>query len=191
MKESLPVHRGSEAQPEPTNQSGPFKFLTSADIFWIVAFASVIVVNIWFGVHNYGEARKVAETKLNAEKLLDWITEKGPIREKGQEVLLGCDDPKGTWHDCLAAASSPGGPFESFRNHLEPSGRVFSDSCDRADLSTLGSVVIERGSPKPMDPSAMTYSKMPPGQDLSVKLPLRIFICGRSFHPMNVGETIF
>lgn len=179
------------AQSEINHLSGIPKYLTMTDILWIFAFFSVIMINIWFGVHNHGEARKVAETKTNAENVLLWLAEKGRIREKGQEVLSGCDDPKGAWQDCLSALHASGGPFESFRNYLEPTGQIFSDSCNRADLKTLGSIVIEHGNPKPLDPSSMTYSKMPAAQDLNGRLPLKIFICGRSFHPMNVGEVVF
>jgi hypothetical protein len=169
----------------------PSPYLRTADYLWISAFLFVVLINIWFGVHNHGEAHKVAETKANAERLLQWVADKGPIREQGQEVLVGCDDPKGSWHDCLAALIASGGPFESFRNYLEPDGKVFSEACDRSDLKTLGSIVIERGTPKPLDPSAMAYAKMPAAQTLSGKLPIKITVCGRSFHPMNVGEATF
>ncbi|NBW01613.1 MAG: hypothetical protein EBR85_07915 [Betaproteobacteria bacterium] len=191
MGESVRGHPDSDAQSGLNHRSEFPKYVATADIIWIAAFLCVVIINIWFGVHNYGEAKKVAEIKANAERLLHWVSEKGPLREKGQEVLSGCNDPKGLWQDCLAALIIPGGPFESFKNHLEPQGQIFSDSCDRGDLKTLGSIVIERGTAKPLDPSSMTYSKMPASQDLSGRLPLKIFICGRSFHPMNVGEAIF
>lgn len=173
------------------DQPSQAEYLLKADIFWMTLLAAVVAVNFWFGFHNHGEAHRVATIKTNAEDLLKWLGEKGEAREQGGQILAGCDSPRDSWHGCLAAIIAPGGPFEAFRNHLEPSGKVFSDSCDRGDLKTLGAIVIERGNPKPLDPSALVYAKMPQHQDLNGKLPLKIFICGRSFHPMNVGETIF
>lgn len=176
---------------DPRAQPSPGAYLGKADIVWMTLLAVVVAVNFWFGFHNHGEAHQVATIKANAEDLVKWLGEKSEAREQGGSILAGCDTPKDSWHGCLAAIIAPGGPFEAFRNHLEPSGKVFSDSCDRSDLKTLGAIVIERGNPKPLDPSALVYTKMPPHQDLNGKLPLKIFICGRSFHPMNVGETLF
>ncbi len=171
--------------------SEPALYLRRSDYLWISSFFIVALINIWFGIHNYNEAHKIVDTKANAQRLIQWLADKGTLREQGQEVLAGCNDPTNLWQDCLAAMTAAGGPFGSFRNTLEPKGRVVSESCDRSDLRTLGSIVIERGTPKPSDSSALVYTKMPTSQTLSGKLPLKVYICGRSFHPMNVGEAIF
>lgn len=162
-----------------------------SDLPWIVLLILVVVINIWFGVHSYSEAQKVSATKQNAEDLIVWISEKGPLREKGQPVMAQCDAPKASWANCRDALAAPGGPFERIRNQLNSSGLVFADACDRNDLHTLGAIVIEKGSPKPADPTALAYAKMPADQNLTGKLPLKLSVCGRSFHTMNVGEAVF
>lgn len=188
----------AEISPAPTAPSEPevpqkaaTLYMQKTDFLWASLLGCVVVINLWFGIHNHSEAQKAATTKQNAENLLQWLSEKGPIREKGESVLPGCDSQKDLWQDCLAAITAQEGPLHSFRNYLEPGGRIFSDTCDRTDIKTLGSIVVEKGTPKPIDPSAMTYAKMPAKQILGNQLPIRIYVCGRSFHPMSVGETVF
>ena len=176
---------------ERSYDSEPAKYLEAADYAWIIVFAFVVLVNLWFGLHNHAGEQKVAETKANAARLLAWFEDNGKIRELGQSVISGCDDPSDSWRECLASLVASGGPFETLTNQLEPTGKVFSDVCVRGELATLGTIVIERGAPKPQDPTAMVYARMPAAQDLSSRLPLKIYVCARSFHPMNVGETVF
>lgn len=166
-------------------------YLNRFDPFWIVLFISVIVINIWFGIHSLTQAQHVALTRKNAEAVLGWLKEKAPLREQQQPILPGCDSPAGRWADCLNSIVAADGPLPNIRNQLQQAGPVFADACDRNESQSLGAIVIEKGSPKPTDPTAVAYSRMPKEQDLSQKLLLKFAVCGRSFHVMNVGETTF
>ncbi len=182
------ANRDSSGPADEHRQLEPY--LRPTDFVWIVSFVFMLGINVWFGIHNYAEIQKVASTQKNAEALLAWITEQNKIRERGQPIPPECDGPAGTWHECLASTLSATGPFHTFENLLQPKGKIFSDSCERGDLSTLGAIVIEKGNPKPLDPSALVYTKMPPTLRLNERLALRVFVCARSFHPMHIGETV-
>lgn len=162
-----------------------------SDFPWIGVFILVIATNIWLGAHNYLEARTVAETKSTAERLTKWLSEASEARQSGRLALSRCNDPTNAWRDCREELIAKDGPIPNARNLLNPSGDFFADACDRSNLSTLGSVVIEKGTPKPTDATQLIYTKMPSTQTLSEKLPLKVFVCGRSFHPMIVSEIVF
>lgn len=176
---------------EQSNDPEPNKYLQASDYAWVAVFVFVVLVNLWLGVSNYSNAKKVSETTTIATQVMKWFADNETAREAGRLLLFDCNEPGGLWSNCLASIVAPGGPFENLSNQLEPTAKVFSDVCNRDDFSTLGSIVIERGSAKQADPSSIVYAKMPVAQDLGAKLPLKIYVCGRSFRPINVGEVVF
>ncbi len=182
----LAPHEKKQLSKEPDTRQ-----VTKSDLLWIGVFFLIIATNFWLGGHNYLEARNVAETKSTAEKLTKWLAEAREASHSNRLTLGSCNDPASSWRDCRDELMANNGPIPNARNLLNPSGEFFADVCDRSNLSTLGSVVIEKGTPKPTDATQFIYAKMPSTQILSEKLPLKVFVCGRSFHPMVVGEIVF
>ena len=176
-------------QPPPAEEKQPY--LNRFDPLWILLFFLVIVINVWFGIHSLTQAQRVDVTRKNAAAVLGWLSEKAPLREQKQPVSAACDDPTGSWNDCLNSVTGPDGVLANARNELEPAYPIFSDACDRKDPKSFGTIVIEKGTPKPTDPNSIAYSKMPKNQDLSEKLLLKVVVCARSFHIMPIGETSF
>ena len=181
--------KNSNAESSHDGQQQPY--LNRFDPLWIALFVIVVAVNVWFGIHSLTQAQRVDVTRKNAAAVLGWLSEKAPLREQKQPVSAACDDPTGSWNDCLNSVTGPEGVLANARNELEPSYPIFSDACDRKDPKSFGTIVIEKGTPKPTDPNSIAYSKMPKNQDLSEKLLLKVVVCARSFHIMPIGETSF
>jgi len=77
------------------------------------------------------------------------------------------------------------------RNQFNASDAVFSTSCDRTRLETQGSLILEKGTPKPPDGSSLTYSPLGDDELLVEPLSLRLSICGRGFSVIHVAEFRF
>ena len=85
----MPTEPTDSTLKERSHDSKPAKYLESADYAWIIVFAFVVLVNLWFGLHNHAEEQKVAETKANAARLLAWFEDNGNKRESGQSIISG------------------------------------------------------------------------------------------------------
>ncbi len=165
--------------------------ITKADSLWIGVFLLIVSLNLWLGAHNYFEARNVADTKIAADTVLKWFASAGEGRAKGSVSEGPCQAAESQWIDCRNSLISSSGPLKDYSNLLNPTGEVFADACDRSNLKTLGAIVVERGVPKASDVTQIVYQKISPAQTLSEPLSLKLYVCGRSFHPMIVGETVF
>ena len=84
-----------------------------------------------------------------------------------------------------------GAPFASLQNAFETKNLVFADACDRTRLDTHGSIIIEKGTPKPPDGSSLAYGPLPDEESLAEPLAIRVSICGRAFAINHIAEFKF
>ena len=94
----------------------------------------------------------------------------------------------GATGDALVAA---GAPFASLQNAFGVKNLLFADACDRNRLDTNGSIIIEKGTPKPPDGSSLAYAPIADEEPLAEPLALRVSICGRAFAVNHIAEFKF
>jgi hypothetical protein len=84
-----------------------------------------------------------------------------------------------------------GAPLASIQNAFEEKNLVFADACDRTRLDTHGSIIIEKGTPKPPDGSSLAYTPLADEESLAEPLAIRVSICGRAFAINHIAEFKF
>ena len=96
------------------------------------------------------------------------------------------------WETCLSALQSAGQPFAEMKNPLVPDGLSFSNKCDRGDLKTMGSIVIEKGTAGINNGQPIiVYTAIEPNESIASEVLLRVKVCGRGFVEFHVAELKF
>lgn len=160
-------------------------------IFLVVAIAVAIsVAKLGFDTWKYG--RHTEASKTQGENLLNWMSQQGELRDAGKTTrITACDRGDTTWIECRDALIAKNGPFAAMHNTFNARDPIFSSHCDRGQLNSQGSILIQKGIPKPPDGSTLAYSPLPDHEPLSEPLALRISVCGRGFSIIHVGELKF
>jgi hypothetical protein len=83
-----------------------------------------------------------------------------------------------------------GAPSAETKNNFSAKNLLFSQACDRNDLLNLGSLIFEKGTPKP-DGSGFTYSPIADDEKLEQAVPMRLTVCVRGFTSEHVSEFSF
>ena len=168
------------------------KHFTSVDALFLLFLLSALIGVALIGQLAYGEGLKTEAAKANAAILKDWFDQLDALSAKGEQSQLeACrDDGEKTWEGCQAALLGEQGPFKGVKNPFDPNQSVIGQKCDRADLTTRGVVVIEKGTPAPPGaPPAISFGPMESGEKLSKDLPLRIIVCDKGAYALKVAEV--
>lgn len=175
------------------NETGARKtYFGATDALFVLIALAVAVLVVRLGAHTFTEGMHTEASKANGERLAAWIEEAGKQREAGQPTgVAACDADDATWAKCRDALSAPGGPLAGLANVAHPGGLLFSPSCDRTQLDTLGSFIIEKGLPKPPDGASLVYAAIANDEPLKDALPLRVAVCGRGYSQINIREVRF
>ena len=170
--------------------SAPYFGLT--DLIFVIFAIIVGVLVIDLGYTTWEDGRRTEETKANGEAIAAWMTEQGLKREKSEDTgVPACNRGDSTWSQCREALVAEGAPFASLKNAFDTKNLVFADACDRNRLDTDGSIIIEKGTPKPPDGSSLAYGPLADNEPLAEPLAIRISICGRAFAVNHIAEFKF
>ena len=170
--------------------SAPYFGLT--DLIFVIFAIIVGVLVIDLGYTTWEDGRRTEETKANGEAIAAWMTEQGLKREKSEDTgVPACNRGDSTWSQCREALVAEGAPFALLKNAFDTKNLVFADACDRNRLDTDGSIIIEKGTPKPPDGSSLAYGPLADNEPLAEPLAIRISICGRAFAVNHIAEFKF
>jgi hypothetical protein len=172
------------------HQSAPYFGLTDL-IFAVIAIVVATLV-IRLGYMTWQDGSRTEDTKANGEAVATWMTEQGLRREKSEDTALSaCNRGPGTWAQCREALLATGAPFASLQNAFSTKNLLFADACDRTRLDTHGSIILEKGTPKPPDGSSLAYTPLADEESLAEPLAIRVSICGRAFAINHIAEFKF
>ena len=172
------------------HHSAPYFGLT--DLIFVVIAIVVAVLVVRLGYMTWLDGSRTEDTKANGEAVAAWMTEQGLKREKGEDTgIAACNRGDSTWAQCRAALIADGAPLASLKNAFEEKNLVFADACDRTRLNTHGSIIIEKGTPKPPDGSSLAYGPLVDEEPLAEPLAIRVSICGRAFAINHIAEFKF
>ena len=164
-------------------------YFSLADGLFSAFMLMVLVAVSYLGFSTYIEGSETEHTKRNAEQIVKWLEEAGKARAEGKTVSLeACAKDGQPWNDCLNALVAESGPFPKLQNVAEADGLTFSKKCDREQLNTHGAIILEKGTPKPVDPSSFTFGPMDDAEVIAKDGQLRVLVCGRGYSVIKIGE---
>ncbi len=164
-------------------------YFTKSDFLFLIFIAFVVVSIGWIGYSIWEDEVRSQITKENGEHLSAWMTEKGAKREE-ENAFAPCDTKTMTWAVCRNALVAKDGPFAKLGNEFEKTNLIFAPECNRNEPTSLGAIVIEKGTPKP-DGSGFSYSALPDDEKLEEPVPMRLSVCTRAFSVVHVAEFAF
>jgi hypothetical protein len=182
--DTAPQHNSNHAEPKkPYINAGDIAFLVFA---LLVAFTMTsISYTIWH------DEKKSGDTKTSGEQVVAVFTEQGLKRGNAEaNPPAVCDFSSMTWAVCRDAMFAVGAPLAETKNSFSADNLLFSQACDRNDLLNLGSLIFEKGTPKP-DGSGFTYSPIADDEKLDQVVPMRLTVCVRGFTTVRVSEFSF
>lgn len=161
--------------------------------FIFMGFALAVAISVaTLGFDTWKHGQQTETTKSHGENLLAWMSQQGELRAAGKTTTLtACDQGDTTWSECRDALIGANGPFAGMRNAFQARDPIFSSQCDRNQLNSLGSILVQKGLPKPPDGSSLAYSPLADDEPLAEPLALRISVCGRGFSIIHIGELKF
>jgi len=65
---------------------------------------------------------------------------------------------------------------------------TFSNKSNSEQLETHGAIILEKGTPQPMDPSSFTFGPMDDAELIAKDGQLRVLVCGRGYSAIKIGE---
>ncbi len=166
-------------------------YFTLTDFIFVVIAIVVGILVVRLGATTWAEGMRTEASKANGEQLAAWLEEAGAKRAAGEKTgIAACDADGASWSECRDALVADDGPLASLANPAMPDG-VFASACDRNQLDTLGTIIIEKGLPKPPDGASLVYGAMPDDEPTKDALSLRVAVCGRGYSQINVREVKF
>lgn len=175
----------------PEGQDKP-PYFTPTDAIFVAVALIVGVLVVQLGMTTWGEGVKTETAKAEAEQVVAWLTEAGERRQAGKPVgVEACDAEAAIWKDCRDALFAKDGPFGGLSKPQEIGGALVTAACDRNQLDTLDSIIIEKGLPKPPDGASFIYGLIDDAEPMKQTLPLRVSVCGRGYSQIIVNELKF
>ena len=167
-------------------------YFSLSDFFFILITAVVAIAIVKLGYSTWLEGMHTDSAKSNGESIVSWMTDTATKRASPDESSKNeCINKAKNWIDCREWLVSSSGPFKGMSNHINQVNKLFSPACDRTQLDTLGSIIFEKGTPKPPDGASLTYAPLADDEPLREPLSLRLSICGRGFSVIRVAEFTF
>ncbi|NCW78581.1 MAG: hypothetical protein EBV64_11625 [Oxalobacteraceae bacterium] len=190
--ESVMASETTSAEAPPVTGDAKAVYFGWRDLLFVVAALATAITVARLGMSTWVDGNRTETVKAQGEAVAAWMTEQGKHREAGQATDLAfCSLADVRWSECRDAMVAANGPFADMRNQFSSDGPIFSSSCDRTRLETQGSLILEKGTPKPPDGSSLLYSPLADDEPLIEPLSLRVSICGRGFAVIHVAEFKF
>ena len=159
------------------------------DMVFVVIAIIVAALVVELGYKTWSDGQNTETTKAQGEELAAWLTEQGNKLAAGEQpAIAACGRGESKWSECRDALVAPGGPFEKLTNVFGKDNLLFSPACDRTQLNTHGSILVEKGLPKPPDGASLIYSPIADDEPMAEPLSLRVSICGRGFSTIHIAE---
>ena len=165
------------------------KYFSSSDPVWLLLACALVAVNLFVSLNDFRQARHTETTRMHAQYVADLIVRLSQQRTAGKPGPEACQ-PTSMWSTCQQGLLGMDAHAATLRNLLKPGGPVFSNGCDRQRPSTLGTIVIEVGTPKPNDPESLTYAPIQDEQVMKQRLPMRVAVCGRLYSKMLIADVV-
>ncbi|NDC09031.1 MAG: hypothetical protein EBZ75_06710 [Oxalobacteraceae bacterium] len=182
------LEQPSGAEPSETNRP----YFSLSDLFFMVIAGALGIGIVQLGFSTWVDGRHTESAKSSGESIVSWMTEAASKRSSaGEGSANECSGEDKNWLDCREWLVSSSGPFKGLSNQISRSNKLFSPACDRTKLDTLGSIIFEKGTPKPPDGASLAYAPLADDEPLGAPLSLRLSICGRGFSVIRVAEFTF
>jgi hypothetical protein len=167
-------------------------YFSLSDSFFIFITVVVAIAIVKLGYSTWLEGRHTDAAKSTGESIVSWMTDAASKRASyAESSKVACSSDAKKWIECREWLVSSSGPLSGMSNHISQGNKLFSPACDRTQLDTLGSIIIEKGTPKPPDGASLMYAPLSDDEPLKEPLPLRLSICGRGFSVIRVAEFTF
>ena len=198
------------------------KDLTGGDYGFMALIVVVLIAVTILGVLSFREANKTEGTKRNGEQWAAWFTKASETRFAPDYAIAACaggakpaaapatapagEDAKpadapaadaaaapatGTWGACLAHLTSAT-EFKDMVNPFTGKAPNFIPTCDPADRSLVGSIVLEKSTANPPGSAVATVTSQLVDADLiAEKLALKISVCDKGSYAVKVAEIEF
>ncbi len=166
-------------------------YITAGDLAFLVFVLIVAFTMTSISYTIWKDEKSSGESKESGEQVVAMFTEQGQKRgntEANPPAI--CDFSTMTWAACRDAMFAVGAPLAEIKNNFSAKNLLFSQACDRNDLLNLGSLIFEKGTPKP-DGSGFTYSAIADDEKLDQAVPMRLTVCVRGFTSEHVSEFSF
>ncbi len=188
----MQFNNGSAAGSEAAENAVAEKYFGATDAVFVIIAITVSLMVLRLGADTFTEGMHTEHTKTQGERVAAWIEQAGKKREAGEPTgVAGCDADGAPWADCRDALVARDAPLSDLKNISHPGGLLFASACDRAQLDTLGALIIEKGLPKPPDGASLMYSAIADDETVKEPVPLRVAICGRGYSQINIREVRF
>jgi hypothetical protein len=182
------LEQPSSAERSETNRP----YFSLSDLFFMVIAGALGIGIVQLGYATWIDGRHTESAKSTGESIVSWMTDAASKRSPtGDGSANECSGEEKNWLDCREWLVSSSGPFRGLSNQINPSNKLFSPACDRTQLNTLGSIIFEKGTPKPPDGASLIYAPLADDEPLGGPLSLRLSICGRGFSVIHVAEFTF
>lgn len=165
-------------------------YFSATDALWALVILALIALNLYISTKDTKQALLTEQTRHHASELIDRLNAQAKVRQPTFKIEGPCGVGS-TWLKCRDSlmVSASGGPL--FQNVLKPGAPVFAQACELATPQTLGAIVMEKGTPKVVDPTSLSYEPLADDQALDGALKLRVTVCGRLFSKMVMAELTF
>ena len=147
-------------------------YFSLSDFFFILITAVVAIAIIKLGYSTWIEGRHTDAAKSTGESLVSWMTDAASKRASYDESSKNaCSSEAKNWIGCREWLVSSSGPLRGMSNHISQGNKLFSPACERTQLNTLGSIIFEKGTPKPPDGASLMYAPLSDDEPLRDPLP--------------------
>jgi hypothetical protein len=182
--ETAPKHNSNHAEPKKP-------YITLGDISFLVFVLLVSLTMTSISYTIWKDEMHSGEAKESGEHVVATFTEQGQKRGNAEaNPPATCDVSTMTWATCRDAMFASSGPLAETKNTFSNENLLIAPACDRNDLHTLGSLIFEKGTPKP-DGSGFSYSAIADDEKLDQAVPMRLTVCVRGFTSEHVSEFTF
>lgn len=182
--DTAPQHSSNHAEPKKP-------YITSGDIAFLIFALLVLFILMNISYTIWKDEASSGETKENGEHVVAVFTEQGLKRGNAEaNPPAVCDFSAMTWAACRDVMFAAGAPLGETKNTFSKDNLLIASACDRNDPHTLGSLIFEKGTPKP-DGSGFTYSPIADDEKLDQVVPMRLTVCVRGFVVERISAFTF
>jgi len=150
---------------------------------------SLLVIRLGFLTWRDGRLTEIS--KEQGQQVANWLVGEAQRQAGGEPFFAPCDRETASWGECRDALVSEQGPLAATHNAFDRNAALFSDICDKSRPDTHGTIMVEKGLPKPPDGSTLAYAPLADDEPLAEPLSLRVSICGRGFATIHITEFKF
>lgn len=177
-----------------------FSGIALSEFLFVVTLIGALVLVGFLGGISVQEARRTDAAKERAVKMVQWFES---LSANASETTAAIKDQCGvaepvektastsvakTWQACREALALEGGPLYGYVNPFGEENPLFSEKCDRKNISTRGAIIVEESLKVPPGLPA-AFAPIQDGRLLERGLAFRVTICDKGSYPIKIGEA--